>query len=100
MKKQTYGKKTVEPWYQSQEWKRIRTNHINGFTEVNGFRLSNKYCIQCFEESGKLELMHTADHPIPIKEGGDKRQPLRSLCRHHNAQKTARDGNKQRTKPK
>lgn len=102
MKKQTYGKKTVEPWYQSKEWRNIRANHLMTSTLTPYGRISNAYCVQCFNESKGINKIpgHTVDHITPIKEGGDKRGPLQTLCKRHNAQKTARDGNRQRTKPK
>lgn len=92
----SYPKTTSDPYYHSQHWKRTRESHINGYTQVGAYSLSNRFCIQCYEETGKHNAMHTVDHPIPLKEGGSKDQPLRSLCKHHNAVKTAQDGNRQR----
>lgn len=95
-RKASYAKTSSEPWYQSQEWKRIREAHLNGYTMVGTYSLSNRFCLQCYRESGKHNATHTVDHITPIKEGGDKTGPLQSLCKHHNAIKTAQDGNRQR----
>ena len=94
----TYSKTSIEPWYQTKEWKGIRQSHLQGHTQTEYGLLSNAYCIVCYKESRGINKIpgHTVDHITPIKEGGDKKGPLQTLCKRHNAQKTARDGNRQR----
>ena len=94
--KASYQKTTSTGWYNSKEWKLIRKNHLYGHDVIDGETLSHQYCIQCFKESKQRIPGHTVDHITPINEGGDKKGPLQTLCKRHNFQKTARDGNRQR----
>jgi hypothetical protein len=99
----TYGKRyNPDPFYQSQEWKRTKTSFKQGTTKANdGIDLSNKYCIDCYNEDRKFVLMHTVDHHVPIKEGGHRtdHSNLRSQCESHHAKKSAEEGNRRRNKP-
>ena len=84
-----------DPFYHSKEWKVTRGTHIQGFTKANdGTMLSNKYCIDCYNESKKKEPMHTVDHVTPIKLGGSRtdKKNLQSQCKRHHAKKSANEG--------
>lgn len=50
------------------------------------------------EEEGRVTPMHTVDHITRIKDGGDRtdHNNLRSLCAHHHAIKSAKEGNERR----
>lgn len=98
-----YGNRlSKDPFYQSTTWKRTKALHKQGYTIADdGFKLSNIYCIDCYNESGLFNSKNIAiDHIKAIKEGGDKtsQSNLRSLCESHHNRKSAIEGN-QRRKP-
>lgn len=83
-----------DPYYQTSGWKALREQHRAGFTVVNGFRLSNELCIECFRESGIKKQGPNCDHLIQRKEGGkDELGNLQSLCNSHHAAKSASEKN-------
>ena len=88
-----------DPYYQSSAWKNNRKAFREGFTEVNGFRLSNKYCIDCYKESRKQIPGKHTDHKKRRKDGGsDEHTNLQTQCDHHHAVKSANEGNELRKK--
>jgi hypothetical protein len=88
-----------DPYYQSPQWKHNRASFRRGTTEVNGIQLSNKYCIDCFKESGKLIPGSNTDHKKRRKEGGsDEHDNLQTQCDTHHAKKSAMEGNELRRK--
>lgn len=79
-----------DPYYQTSVWKELRQQHRNGQTEVNGKRISNVFCIECFKESGRLVMGATADHITARKDGGtDTLDNLQTLCDSHDGRKRA-----------
>jgi len=88
-----------DPFYQSPQWKRIRSSFRQGFTIINGFHLSNKYCIDCYKERGALIPGSNTDHKERRKDGGsDEHNNLQTQCDHHHAVKSANEGNQSRKK--
>jgi 5-methylcytosine-specific restriction endonuclease McrA len=86
-----------DSYYQSKSWKDNRRSFREGYTEVNGIQLSNKYCIDCFKESRSFVLGSNTDHIIPRKEGGsDDHTNLQTQCDTHHAKKSANEGNERR----
>ncbi len=84
-------------FYQSLEWKQIRTTFVSGFTLISGFWLSNSFCLECYKRGGKLVKMYAVDHILNRKMGGsDLPQNLQSLCKSHHQKKSAIEGNKLR----
>lgn len=81
-------------YYSTPHWKALRDQHRKGFTDVNGYRLSNMYCVECFKEH-KIKLPASiADHIIQREEGGkDELSNLQTLCDHHHNAKSAREKN-------
>ena len=72
---------TPDPYYQTQGWRDLRQQHRQGYTMVNGFRLSHVFCIQCYRESKMLVLGATADHVLARKDGGtDTLDNIQTLC--------------------
>ena len=73
--------------YNSPQWR--KTSHA--------FRKRNPLCIECLKE-GRTVQATTTDHIIPISEGGKiwDWNNLQSLCKHHNAIKTAKQRNQAR----
>ena len=82
--------------YHTQAWRITRQNHINGITHLpDGRILANKYCVQCYTQDNKFTPVHTVDHVETVRNGADfYNGELQSLCLHHNAVKTAKDGQK------
>lgn len=79
-----------DPYYQTQAWRELRARHREGFTDVNGFRLSNRFCIECYKECKRLVLGATADHVKARKDGGtDTLDNLQTLCESHDGRKRA-----------
>lgn len=116
-KKHSQGNRyNADPRYHTPQWRKARKAHILSNTTVtreqfvrlvtinpslvytNG-TISNAFCIQCYLE-GKLKSMHTVDHNERVKDGADfyEQSNYQSLCEHHHAQKSAREGNKQKEK--
>lgn len=77
-KKKFDGMNYDKSFYHSMAWRRVATLHkkINPMCNVKGCK----------------NLVHTTDHIIPIRQGGDKLNfdNLQSLCRFHNASKTSK----------
>lgn len=86
-----------DPHYQSKGWKNTRAAFRQSYTEVNGVRLPNIYCIDCFTEHGVLKEGSETDHDKRRKDGGtDNFDNLRTRCKHHHAIKSAKEGNELR----
>ena len=86
-----------DPFYQSPQWKRIRSSFRLGHTIVNGFHLPNIYCIDCYKETGKLIPGSNTDHKQRRKEGGsDTHDNLQTQCDSHHNSKSAQEGNQLR----
>lgn len=86
-----------DPHYQSTGWKNTRKAFRESYTEVNGFRLSNKYCIDCFKESRRFIHGSNTDHIVRRKDGGsDDHNNLQTQCDTHHAIKSAKEGNELR----
>lgn len=84
-----------DPYYQSNNWRILRSDFREDCTFVNGFQLSNKYCIDCFKESGSLIPGSNTDHIKPRKAGGlDIKSNLQTQCDRHHAIKSANEGKK------
>lgn len=85
---------TDRGYYQTPQWKSLRAQHRAGFTDVNGYRLSNIYCIECYKEY-KMKLPGSVcDHLIQRGNGGkDELSNLQTLCSTHHNAKSAREGN-------
>jgi hypothetical protein len=84
-------------FYQSKEWKQIRTEFIASSTTVRGLSISNRFCIECYKKHNRLNDMYAVDHIIRLKDGGDHSfSNLQSLCQHHHQSKSAVEGNKER----
>jgi hypothetical protein len=95
---QPYGNGGKAMFYQSKEWKKIRSTFIESYTNVNGINLSNKFCIECYRKQNRLNDMHAVDHIIRVKDGGShEHSNLQSLCRYHHQSKSAVEGNRIRT---
>lgn len=87
-------KNSERTFYNSKEWKAIKTAFKQSFTHINGIDLSNKYCIQCYIKQNRLNDMYAVDHIIRVKDGGTHdHSNLQSLCRHHHQSKSAVEGN-------
>lgn|SRR5690606_34357903 len=83
-----------DPFYQSPQWKQIRSSFRRGVTYVNGFPLPNIYCIDCYKETGKMIPGSNTDHIKRRKDGGaDDHTNLQTQCDHHHAVKSAEEGN-------
>lgn len=81
-------------YYSTPHWKSLREQHRKGFTDVNGYRLSNMYCVECFKEYNIRLPASTCDHIIPREDGGkDELSNLQTLCTHHDAIKGANQKN-------
>lgn len=88
-----------DPYYQSQSWKNNRKAFRAGYTDIDGFKLPNILCIDCYKESGKLTPGSNTDHIVPRKEGGsDNHDNLQTQCDSHHAKKSAKEGNQRRKK--
>lgn len=61
------GRKVVNPFYQSKQWKKFRHAFITGFsTHLNTANPHpNSICIRCIKE-GRITTTHTIDHIKPI----------------------------------
>lgn len=81
-------------YYHTPGWKALRTQHRKGFTEINGYLLSNIYCVECYRES-KMKLPGSVcDHIIQREEGGkDELSNLQTLCSTHHNSKSASEKN-------
>lgn len=98
IKESKYGSRIRrDPHYQSTSWKKTRLSFREGFTIVNGFSLSNKYCIECYKQNKRLVSALNTDHIVRRKEGGtDDHSNLQTLCDSHHNTKSAREGNELR----
>lgn len=69
-------------------------------TVVNGHKLLNIYCVECYKETGKEVLGHNDDHIVAINDGGDQwdYNNRQTLCNSHHASKSAKEGNERRKK--
>lgn len=80
-------------YYQSKEWKQLRSAFISSYTVVNGLPISNRFCIECFVKHNRLNDMYAVDHKIRVKDGGAHTfDNLQSLCKHHHQSKSACEG--------
>lgn len=85
--KKTYRKTSVDPYYQSREWKMLK-----GQAEAE---LSTK-CPMCADE-GVVKEGNVWDHNQQRKLGGaDELKNLRKLCFHHDAVNRAHQSNRSR----
>jgi hypothetical protein len=98
------GRKVINLFYQSKEWKRLRNIFIKGMsTHLDTTNPHpNAICIQCYKE-GRVTKTHTIDHIKPINPSnsydtihGRYGQPLewtnlQPLCLTHTAQKNNKD---------
>jgi 5-methylcytosine-specific restriction endonuclease McrA len=88
-----------DPYYHSVSWKNTRKSFRLGHTDVEGFKLLNIFCIDCYKESKRLVLGSNTDHIVPRKEGGsDEHDNLQTQCDTHHARKSAKEGNERRKK--
>lgn len=92
--KKTQTRYNDRSFYHTHEWKALRDKHRAGFTDVNGYRLSNIYCVECYKES-KMKLPGSiADHIVQRENGGkDELSNLQTLCSTHHNAKSAKEGN-------
>lgn len=93
-----YGNRYAkDPFYQSSQWRSVRSIHKSGLTEWNGYKVSNTLCIECFK-NGKLVPLHTVDHIVRIEDGGSRTDlsNMQSLCLSCHNRKSAREGNQSR----
>ena len=82
-------------FYHTKIWKDTRNSFREGFTVASdGFSISNKYCIMCYEEHKMKIPGSQCDHVQAIKLGGDRtsHSNLRTLCNSHHAKKSANEG--------
>ena len=100
---QGQGRKNVNPFYKSRQWKRLRDMFIKGTsTHLAISPHPNALCIECRKE-GKVKATHTVDHIKPINQAnaydtmnGLYGEPLewnnlQPLCEHHHAVKTGKE---------
>ena len=81
-------------FYHSTQWKALREQHRQGHTEVNGYLLSNRYCVECYRESKMRLPGSVCDHIIQREEGGkDELSNLQTLCSTHHNAKSAKEKN-------
>jgi 5-methylcytosine-specific restriction endonuclease McrA len=87
-------------FYHTPAWKSLRDLHRKGFTDVNGYRLSNIYCLQCYKEDKVRIPASVCDHIIQREEGGkNELNNLQTLCTTHHNAKSAREKNAKYKKP-
>jgi hypothetical protein len=92
-----YRKNSINPYYQTLEWKAIKAEFINSYTSINGILLSNRFCIECYTKQDRLNDMYAVDHRIRLTDGGtSEHSNLQSLCLHHHQSKSASEGNRER----
>jgi 5-methylcytosine-specific restriction endonuclease McrA len=105
---QGQGRKHINPFYKSSQWRKLRHAFINGFSThlVGSSRHINRLCIRCWVDEGRVVAAHTIDHIKPINQenayqtmNGKYGEPLdwenlQPLCEHHNAIKTGKERNK------
>jgi 5-methylcytosine-specific restriction endonuclease McrA len=100
---QGQGRHTINPFYKSRQWKRLRYSFIHGIsTHLIEGNHANAICIECWKE-GIVTKTHTIDHIKPINQSnayntmnGLYGEPLewdnlQPLCEHHNAIKTGKE---------
>lgn len=87
-----------DPFYNTPAWRKSRAARRLESTIINGHKLLNIYCVDCYKESGKEVLGYNDDHITPIAEGGDRfdYSNRQTLCDHHHARKSANEGNQRR----
>jgi 5-methylcytosine-specific restriction protein A len=98
-KQSNYGNRyNKDPLYHSQQWRSTRDIHLEGFTTIDGKKVSNRLCIECYKK-GKVMKMHTVDHIIRVEDGGPKfdLSNLQSLCLSCHNRKSAIEGNQSRS---
>lgn len=103
-KQSSYGTRLKrDPFYQSTTWKNTKTGFKEGYTVVNGYRLSNRYCIDCYIERGDKnpgsnEHPNATDHIRRIEDGGSRtaHSNLATRCESHHNRKSAIEGNNAR----
>ncbi len=90
--KKTQRRYNPDPYYQSNDWRMRRLNFRQGYTELEGIKVSNKLCLECFKSGSIVEGKHT-DHIVARKAGGsDNDNNLQTLCDYHHASKSANEG--------
>lgn len=100
---QGQGRKIVNPFYNTSQWKRLRDMFIKGISyHLGKDPHPNAICIECWR-LGRTERTHTIDHIKPINPSnaydtmnGRYGLPLewtnlQPLCEHHNAVKTGKE---------
>ena len=96
-----YGQRyNRDPFYQSQSWKNTRESFRLGYTLINGHKLLNIFCVDCYKERNNFTLGSHCDHITAIKDGGDRHDHsnLQTLCESCHNRKSAQEGNKRRKK--
>ncbi|KUH83492.1 MULTISPECIES: HNH endonuclease signature motif containing protein [unclassified Mycobacterium] len=65
---------------------------------IAAYRASHPHC----EQPGCGRVMHQVDHIVPLAEGGDRYDwsNYQSLCIDHHKQKTVRDAQRGKTRPR
>ena len=98
------GRKHINSFYQSSQWKRMRDMFIKGISYhlIPGKQHINGYCVQCIMDN-RITKTHTIDHIKPINQQnaydtqrGRYGEPLvwenlQPLCEHCNAVKTGKE---------
>ena len=81
-------------FYQSREWKDIRTAFRRESTKMpDGTILPNIYCVDCYKEHKMRLPGKNTDHIIAKKLGGTEAfSNLQTQCDTHHAQKSANEG--------
>lgn len=92
-----YKKPYSDGFYQSKGWIAIKAQFKASYTVVNGIKISNLFCIECYRKHNTLNDIYAVDHIIPRREGGTEDfNNLQSLCKHHHQSKSAVEGNRRR----
>jgi 5-methylcytosine-specific restriction endonuclease McrA len=86
-----------DPYYQSIQWKNLRSQHRKGVTLVNGVELSNELCVECFRLKNRIVPGSACDHIIARVDGGsDTLENLQTLCDTHHARKSNQEKNQRK----
>jgi hypothetical protein len=86
-----------DPHYQSTSWKNTRKAFRATYTEYEGIKVPNIFCIDCYKEQKRFVEGSNLDHIVRRKDGGsDDHSNLQTLCNPHHAKKSAKEGNQLR----